>query len=195
MKKAISIFLFVLCSNNSICQILFSPFETKLQTNSTNELLCSNESISIKFPINRKLKVSALDNFVTIDNQVLQIKLLKFEGFNNVTKDKKLDNQKKILASYSKYEIEYFKNNLNVEIINPNNQWVLTKSKGWYIWYFKVGKTPEKVDKQIEIQLFSTTIIGDKILIINAPILINGDFSKAALIVNEMINGLKINHF
>jgi hypothetical protein len=68
----------------------------------------------------------------------------------------------------------------------------LTKSKGWYIWYFKVGKVPIQLDTQTEIQLFATTVIGDRILIINAPIIIGGDFSKAALIVNEFMEALII---
>ena len=43
-----------------------------------------------------------------------------------------------------------------------------------------------------EIQLFATTVIGDKVLIINAPILIGGDFSNSALIVNEIMESLII---
>jgi hypothetical protein len=60
----------------------------------------------------------------------------------------------------------------------------VTKSKGWFIWYFKLGKVPTQVDSQTEIQLFATTVIGDKVLIINAPIMTGGNFSKVALIVN-----------
>jgi hypothetical protein len=77
-------------------------------------------------------------------------------------------------------------------LINPNSQWVVTKSKGWFIWYFKLGKVPTQVDTQTEIQLFATTVIGDKVLIINTPIMTGGDFSKAALIVNEFMEALTI---
>jgi hypothetical protein len=55
-----------------------------------------------------------------------------------------------------------------------------------------VGKVPIQLDTQTEIQLFATTVIGDRILIINAPIIIGGDFSKAALIVNEFMEALII---
>lgn len=97
-----------------------------------------------------------------------------------------------MLDAYSKYELEYFKSNLGVEVINLNSQWVVTKSKGWFIWYFKVDKVPKQVDIQTEIQLFATTIIGNEILIINAPIMTGGDFSKAALIVDEFMEALTI---
>jgi hypothetical protein len=132
------------------------------------------------------------NNFVTVDSQTIQIMSLKFGGYNKDPKGGNLNNQKELLDAYSKYELEYFKNDLSVEVINPNSQWVVTKSKGWFIWYFKVGKVLTQVDTQTEIQLFATTVIGDKILIINAPILIGGDFSKAALIVNDMMEALII---
>ena len=172
-------------------QVSFSPVESKLQK-SNNELICSSSTMTVKFPLKRETTVLLQNNFVTIDNQTIQIMSLKFDGYNKNTKGENLNNQKELLVAYSNYELTYFKNDLGVEIINPNSQWVVTKSKGWFIWYFKVGKVPTQVDMQTQIQLFSTTIIGDKILIINAPILTNGDFSKAALIVNEIMEALTI---
>jgi hypothetical protein len=99
-----------------------------------------------------------------------------------------------LLNSYSKYELEYFKNDLGIEVINEKSQWVVTKSKGWFIWYFKVGNALKMVDKQTKIQLFATTVIGNEILIINAPILNGDDFSKAAQIVNDLMEELIINN-
>jgi hypothetical protein len=172
-------------------QVSFSTVEGKLQK-SNNEIIYSSPSTTVKFPLKRQVTVSPQNNFVTIDNQTIQIMTLKFDGYKKVTKGENLNNQKELLDAYSKYELEYFKSELGVEIISPNSQWVVTKSKGWFIWYFKVGKVPIQVDTQTEIQLFATTVIGDKILIINAPIMTGGDFSKAALIVNEFMEALTI---
>ena len=101
-----------------------------------------------------------------------------------------MSNEKQLLEEYSNYELDYFKNELGIEAINPSSQWVVTKSKGWFIWYFKVGNTPVQVEKQVTIQLFASTVIGDKILTVNAPILSDGDFNKAALIVNDMMEAM-----
>ena len=172
-------------------QVSFSPVVCKLQK-IKNELIYSSFSTTFKFPLKRQVSISPQNNFVTIDSQILQIMTLKFDGYKKDTKGENLNNQKELLASYSNNELEYFKSDLSVEVINPRSQWVLTKSKGWYIWYFKVGKVPIQLDTQTEIQLFATTVIGDRILIINAPIIIGGDFSKAALIVNEFMEALII---
>jgi hypothetical protein len=178
-------------SGNVKGQVSFSPVVSKLQK-IKNELIYSSFSTTFKFPLKRQVSISPQNNFVTIDSQILQIMTLKFDGYKKDTKGENLNNQKELLASYSNNELEYFKSDLSVEVINPRSQWVLTKSKGWYIWYFKVGKVPIQLDTQTEIQLFATTVIGDRILIINAPIIIGGDFSKAALIVNEFMEALII---
>ena len=165
--------------------------DSKLQK-TNNELIYSNSTTTIKFPLKRQLTVSPQNNFVTIDSQTIQIMALKFTGYKKDTKGDNLNTQKELLDTYSKYELEYFRSDLGVEVINPNSQWVMTKSKGWFIWYFKVGKVPTQVETQTDIQLFATTVIGDQILIINAPIMTGGDFSKAALIVNEFMEAMSI---
>ena len=124
---------------------------------------------------------------VAIDNQTIQIVLLEFEGYNKQTNGNNYNNQKQLLGTYLQYELKYFANDLGVEVIKPNSQWVMINSKGWYIWYFRVGSIPRQVVNQTKIQLFASTVIGNKILTINAPILADTDFSKASLIVNEMM--------
>jgi len=185
------ILLIGLFTGNVKGQVSFSPVDSKLQK-SNNELIYSSSTTTVKFPLKRQVTVSPENNFVTIDSQIIQIMTLKFNGYKKETKGENLNNQKILLDAYSKYELEYFKSDLGVEVINPNSQWVVTKSKGWFIWYFKVGKVPTQIDAQTEIQLFATTVIGDKIFIINAPIMTGGDFSKAALIVNEFMEALTI---
>lgn len=183
--------LILLFTGNVKGQVSFSPIDSKLQI-SNNELIYSSSLTTVKFPLKRQVTVSPQNNFVTIDSQIIQIITLKFDGYKKDTNEENLNNQKELLDAYSNYEMEYFKSDLGVEIINPNSQWVVTKSKGWFIWYFKIGKVPTQVDHQTEIQLFATSVIGDKVLIINAPIMTGGDFSKAALIVNEFMEALTI---
>jgi hypothetical protein len=77
-----------------------------------------------------------------------------------------LKDQKNLLATYSKYELAHFKNEIGVEIINPISQWVISNSRGWFIWYFRSGKISTQVGAPTGIQLFATTVIGDNILIL-----------------------------
>jgi hypothetical protein len=181
---------------NATGQISFSPVDSNklkiIKNNDSTELICSSSTMAVKFQLKRNVTVLSQNNFVTIDSQTIQIIPLKFSGYKKETNGENINNQKQLLDTYSKYELEYFKNNLGIDVINPNSQWVVTKSNGWYIWYFRVGNIPTRVDNQTKIQLFASTIIGDKILTINAPILTDGDFTKAGLIVNEMMEALTI---
>ena len=176
-------------------QVSFSSVDSKLKTQKVNdltELICTSPTISIEFQLKHNVVITQHKNFVTVDSQVIQIIPLKYSNNKTDSFEQNINYQKQLLDAYSKYEIDYFKNELGVTVINLNSQWVVTKSKGWFIWYFKVGNIPEQVYKKTRIQLFASTFIGDNILIINAPIFTDGDFTKAGLIVNDMMETLTI---
>ena len=193
MTKIVKIILLIiltgLLANKADAQVVYTPIDFKLETNKVNnttELICSSSSFTVKFQLKREISVLNESNLITIDNQAIQIVPLKFSGAKNDTINDTLNSQKALLDAYSKYELDYYKIDLGISIINSNHQWVVTKSRGWYIWYFKVGDT-KLVENQTQIQLFASTVIGDNILTINAPILIGGDFAKAGVIVNDMM--------
>lgn len=176
-------------------QVSFSPVDSKLQTQQSNnltELICSSLTMTVKFPLKRDVTVLHQNNFATVDSQVIQVIPLTFRGFKKSTNGLSMPEQKQLLDAYSKYELDYFKNELGINVIDPNSQWVVTNSKGWFVWYFKVGNLPVQVDKQTAIQLFASTVIGDKILTVNAPLLPGGHFTIAAQIVNEMMETIII---
>lgn len=188
------IFLFItlaaLLVTRTGAQTSFSPVDSKLavtKNGDLTELVCSGVGISVKFQLKREVTVSPLNNVLNIDGHAILITPLKFSGFAAI------NDEKLLLDTYSKYQLDYFKNDLKVELVNSSNQWVQIKSKGWFIWYFKVGNVPVKVDKQTKIQLFASTIVGNNILTINAPVLNDGDdFTKAGLIVNDMMESMTI---
>lgn len=190
MRTFLLLILTVLFAVNVSGQVSFSPVDSKLKTekkNNLTELNCSSSTMTVKFSLKRNVTVLQQNNFATIDSQTIQVIPLKFTGYKKSTNGQNANNEKQLLDIYSKYELEYFKNELGIGVINPNRQWVVTKSKGWFIWYFRVGNMPTQVDKQTAIQLFASTVVGDKILTVNAPIQSDGDFNKAGLIVNEMM--------
>jgi hypothetical protein len=184
--------LFVINVNG---QLSFSPVDSKLKiqkSNNLTELICSSLTMTVKFQLQRHVTALQQNNFATVDSQIIQIIPLKFSGFKKSTNGQNLFDQKQLLDTYSKYELDYFKNELGIDVINTNSQWLVTKSKGWFIWYFRVGNLPTQVDKQTAIQLFASTVIGDKILTVNAPIPSDSDFNKAGLIVNDLMETMII---
>lgn len=175
-------------------QISYSPVESKLlisKTGDLTELVCSSATILVKSKLKHTLTILS-QNILSVDHQTIQVTALKVSGYKNATDLQNINSQKNVLQAYSEYELDYFKNDLHTELINPNNQWVITKSKGWFIWYFKVGSVPVNVAKKVKIQLFASTIVGDNILTINAPVFTESDFTNAGLIVNDMMETLTI---
>jgi len=185
----------LLVINNVKGQTSFSTVESELSISKTSngtELICSSATMLLKFKLKHKLTIMPQKNILSIDSQIIQITPLKVDGYKKDVDSQNINDQKALLLAYSKYELDYYKNNLHVELINPSNQWVIIKSKGWFIWYFKVGNVPIHVAKQTQIQLFASTIIGNNILTINAPMFTDADFTKAGLIVNDMMETLTI---
>jgi hypothetical protein len=195
MRPLLFTILISMFVSNLSGQITFSNIDVNLKTvksNNSTELICTNSAFSIKFQLKQR-NIQLENNFATVDSQLIQIAPLKINGYKKSFTNLSISDQKQLLESYSNYELDYFKNDLNVEVINQNNQWVITKSRQWLVWYFRVGNVPAQVDKKMEIQLFASTIIADKVLTINAPIQSNSDFTRAGLIVNEMMESLTIN--
>jgi hypothetical protein len=195
MRHLLFTILISLCVSKLCGQITFSDIDVNLKavkTNNSTKLIVTNATFLIKFDLKRT-NIQLQNNFVTVDSQLIQVVPLKINGYKKSFTNLSISDEKQLLESYSNYELDYFKNDLNVAVINPNNQWVMTKAGQWLVWYFRVGDIPTQVDKKTEIQLFASTIIGDKILTLNAPILSESDFTRAGLIVNEMMESLTIN--
>lgn len=195
MKTSLFTILTALVVTNVSGQISFSTVDAELKiakSNSLTQIVCSNSTMSVMFELQRDLTLMQQKNFVAIDSQTIQIIPLKFRGYQRGKDVLSLTDQKQLLDSYSKYEMFYFKNELQVEVINPNSQWVVTKSKGWLVWYFRVHSLSNQNSKRTTIQLFASTVVGDKVLTINAPIQTDDDFTKAGQIINEMMETLTI---
>jgi hypothetical protein len=197
MRTPLLIILYLVLSNPATSQVSFSNIEFKLIQNADQtgtNLTCTGSSFSLGFRLKSATVKKIQDpGFISIDSQLVQIAPLKVEGSKKELDSLSEQEQKEFLTDYSKYELEYFAKELNIEVINPNSQWVDANSRKWLVWYFRVGKVPVSTDKKTEIQLFATTIVGKQILSLNAPIQGDGDFRKAALIINQMMESLTVN--
>lgn len=195
MKAILPVIVLVIQSINLSAQVSFSPVNSKLETVSGNgltDLLFTSKTLTVSFRLKYEVTALQQNNLASIDSQVIQVTALEYDGFKKDIKPGELSGQKQILGTYTNYELDYFKNDLGVEVINASHQWIEIKSRGWFIWYFKVGNIPTPVDRQTQIQLFASTVIGNKILTVNAPVLTGGNFEQAGLIVNSMMETLTI---
>jgi hypothetical protein len=181
--------------NKGICQVSFSNTNCNLTNKSTStgsDIFCTGAAFSLEFKVNSASQKVG-DNFLLVDSQVIQILTLKIDGLKNTPDELSEQEQHNLLANYSEYELAYLTKDLKIGVINPNNQWVDENSRKWLVWYFRVDNKNVEADKKVAIQLFASTIIGNKILDINAPIIVDGDFSKAALLVNQFMESLTDN--
>jgi len=188
-----NIFLIIICCSfvkDGASQITYSNIDSKLKYNSDpagTDIFCNGPSFSLNFRLGSK-SVKLDQSFLSVDSQVIQIALLRIDGPKITSSSLTPEEQHKILSTYSKYELDYFTHDLKTEVINPDSQWIDTKSGKWLVWYFRVGDNSSlQVYKKTVIQLFASKMIGDMIMDINAPIFEEGDFKKAGLIVNELM--------
>jgi hypothetical protein len=195
MKKILLILLPVFFFMNAEAQVAFSNIDYNVSASADSagtNLICNVPPFSINFHLTQD-SVRMQDKILLVDSQPILITPLKVSGLD---KDPgSLDNagQKEFLQNYSKYEIDYFIKELKIEITDPTGQWVNIKSRNWLIWYFRVGNQPVHVEVKTRVQLFASTLIDNMVLSINAPIVADGDFNKAALIAKQLMDTIEIN--
>jgi hypothetical protein len=157
----------------------------------STEIICAGKSFSLKFQLPQQ-SIDLKDNFLTIDSQLIQISILQVDGYKTNMANLDSTEQKQLLTAYSNYELEYFTKDLHIEVNSPRNQWVKSNSRHWLIWYFRVDGLPKDAVRNVQFQLFSSTVIGDKIVTINAPVLEGGNPGKGAAIVNQLMETLAV---
>lgn len=154
----------------------------------------SAEKINVRFPSKRQPKLIKQESnkFIEIDGQIIQMNILEVNGITKKMMRRDTAFERTILTKHSEYELNYFRKDLGLKIVNPENQWVSVGGRSWLIWYFKIGNVPKNVRNQCELQLYATTLVGDKIIFINAPMSKNTDFGESANLVNELMESMLV---
>lgn len=194
MKK-LTFLSFILLSFQFYAQIGFKDPSYDLSIVSNGKVIeLSAEKINVRFPSKRQPKLIKQESnkFIEIDGQIIQLNILDVDGVTKKMMRKDTAFERTILTKHSEYEMNYFRKDLGLKIINPENQWVIVNGRGWLIWYFKLGNVPKKGQNQFELQLYATTLVGDKIIFINAPMLKNTDFGESANMVNELMESMLV---
>ena len=129
-------------------------------------------------------------NFVQVDNWVFQAFNLEFENPKNV--DLKIENEmKKSLSQYVMYEIDYFKNELQIQCDSLKLNWGKINDKYFYFWYFNMPDTIENISKQ----MYLTTICHNQFLNMSIPIEKDSDFKSGKDFLFKVAKTLEINDF
>lgn len=194
MKK-LTFLSFILLSFQFYAQIVFKDPSYDVSILSNGKVIeLSAEKINVRFPSKRQPKIinQGTNKFLEIDGQIIQLNILEVDGVTKKMMRKDTAFERTILTKHSEYEMNYFRKDLGLKIINPENQWVIVNGRGWLIWYFKLGNVPKKGQNQFELQLYATTLVGDKIIFINAPMSKNTDFGESANMVNELMESMLV---
>jgi len=195
MRILLMIFLIGFIVADLQAQITYSNSDLTINTTKTKDsaqIICSDSVFVLKFRLKHSVKPTDYENFVKIDSQIIQIAPIKINGYGKSMNSLSLDEQKQILDNYSNYEIEYLQKEVGVEVLNQKTQWVVTKQRGWLVWYFFLGKMPVEVEKPAKAQLYASTVIGDRIFSINAPIMSLDEVATASYIVNDMMEAITV---
>jgi len=194
MKILVLTFLLVFIGADLQAQVTYSNTDLTIKTikgKDSSQVICTDSIFIIKFRLKHNVTVAQQENFVKIDSQLIQIASIKINGYGKSMSRLGLDEQKQILDAYSNYEIQYIKEN-GIEILNQKDQWVVTKLRGWLVWYFFLGKMPVELENTTRVQLYASTVMGDKVLTINAPIINVNEVARAAYIVNDMMESITV---
>jgi hypothetical protein len=162
--------LFYLLVTGLIC---FSQNEYKpedfhaalLQTKTGAMIVYTGDKHSFTLDIvSKNIKPSEEPNFVIVDNTVLQSIIIPFPqkfDFENMN----IETQKQNLLGYMNYELDYIKNELKEKIDNEKYEWVELNNKLFLLWFYDMPK-----NKNIEKQVYLTTVCFDHILNLNTPL-------------------------
>lgn len=194
MKK-LTFLSFILLSFQFYAQIVFKDPSYDVSILSNGKVIeLSAEKINVRFQSKRQPKLIKQESnkFIEIDGQIIQLNILEVDGITKKMMRTDTAFERTILTKHSEYEMNYFRKDLGLKIINPENQWVIVNGRGWLIWYFKLGNVPKKGQNQFELQLYATTLVGDKIIFINAPMSKNTDFGESANMVNELMESMLV---
>ena len=166
MKKVLVILILTLFGFYSFSQDNFIPekFDLGLMKTKTGaRVIYNGEKNSFTFDIvGENINPTEQKGFIIIDNNIFQTVILPFPqkvDFKGMT----VEEQKANLLAYRDYEIDYFKNQVKLDITNLKYDWLVLNDKVFLFWYFNMPVDNETVRKQ----LYLTSICFDHILNLN----------------------------
>ena len=153
-------------------------------------MIFTNDSNSLVFHLDTA-KVELLESgnnfFILVDSiWTLQLFTLGFQNPNN--KDiNDLDVQKSFLLQYMNYELNYFKEELEMNIENQKAGWGPVGNKHYLLWHFETPDYPT-----VQKQIYLSTIVFDNFLNINIPLTNDQSFDEGLNFLDKVARTLEL---
>ena len=133
-------------------------------------------------------------NFIIADNHIVQVSTIPLPPIKPDLQNLTTMQQKVALEAYVQYEMDYFKNQLNLNIGDLKKEWVTINDRMWLIWSFD---TPEQkqiseVTMKTKSQIYASSICYNQVLDLNTPVMPEHNFKKSKALINKMMASLKL---
>ncbi|HEY6900436.1 MAG TPA: hypothetical protein VI233_07330 [Puia sp.] len=139
-----------------------------------------DRSFTIDVPF-KSSKPSDVPGFVTIDKQIIQATLVPAD------KSPRTKDEKTLLTNYMNYELNYYKKKLKQNYSNLQTEWLTLQGRTFLVWYFNMPENYKLVSRQV----YVSTLFGDQVIDLNAPVFKSDDWGKARNILVKLAGSMK----
>lgn len=142
------------------------------------------------------VKTEQYPNYISVKNQIVQCSAIPMPETNLNLLNLTLAQQKEALNGYVDYEVDYFGNELKLQIQNLKKEWITVNGKTWLLWYFDVPdqQTTEKAAIPAKQQIYASTICFNQVLDLNTPVLKGDSFANAKALLKKLMATLKLSN-
>lgn len=193
--KSLLLFLLILCASfRGLTQSKSEPENFKdalLKTKDGAKLVYTGEKHSFTLDIiSKDIKPTIEPNFISIDNLIFQSVVLPFKprpNYDSLSKEQ----QQADLMGYMQEHLNYLKKEMKLKYEGLKHEWVEINNRPFLLWYYDMPKT----DKQIDKQIYLSTLCFDQILNLNTPVIRKkDDLNKNKELLLDVAKTLKLNN-
>jgi len=140
------------------------------------------------------VKTEQYPNYISVKNQIVQCSAVPLPETNLDLAKLTLAQQKEGLSGYVDYEIDYFKNELHLQVQNLKKEWITINGKTWLLWCFDVPEqqATKKAAIPAKQQIYVSTICFNQVLDLNTPVLKGDSFTNAKALLKKLMATLKL---
>ncbi|MBS1661723.1 MAG: hypothetical protein JST68_11820 [Bacteroidetes bacterium] len=139
-----------------------------------------DRSFTIDVPF-KTSKPSDVPGFITIDKQIVQATLVPAD------RSPKTRDEKTLLTNYMNYELSYYKKKLKQNYTNLQTEWLTLQGRTFLVWYFNMPENYKLVSRQV----YVSTLFGDQVVDLNAPVFKSDDWGKARNLLVKLAGSMK----
>jgi hypothetical protein len=157
--------------NSTDAEPKISPVEKE----KSSDIGISWDNHQARFVIESKSVKILNKSFFDVDGQVIQFVTVKIPSnmdLENLTPEK----SKSILQGYVQYEMQYFRNELKLEVSDFTSDFTTLSNNYFVRWKFKANTKSKDSGDNLTQQVYYTTVCWDRVVSINSPITAKDNF-------------------